>query len=371
MFVDQFIYKTGFEKAKIEYLIDILIDCYSNFLDYFKKTSCTVEDYKFGQWIDDCLYSYNKEKLLKCRLSWGGEGSIVNVLEGTKIICDGAFINVEIDKIIIPSSVKYIGRNAFPKCNHVKCYSQYFVVENGVFYTYDHKRIVKNISNTSCIFDIQDSVEFIDWNAFYGERVWAYDYPPYFFRISSKKLKPFYLAYARLLVQSKDIKDSLMRNDLLLDWMDQLPTKEKKQKNSKLRSTKIGFNESRFICDNVYVDEFGVVYSGNKKRLLCYPKELKLKTYELLSECEIIEDNAFNYSLDCDGEVMYIEGNKIVELKFPLMLKHIGQYGLVGLEELKIIYYNKKDKINCFKLLDNYKDFYVTSICNRMKMIPY
>lgn len=84
----------------------------------------------------------------------------------------------------------------------------------------------------------------------------------------------------------------------------------------------------------IYVDQYGVFYSEDKKRLLKYPREINLQEYAILPECEIIEDNAFEGGEYIDIYTHYVS-NKLTVLILSKNLKRIGKNGLEGCREIK------------------------------------
>lgn len=95
--------------------------------------------------------------------------------DGTETIDNGAFCDLGneidysyLDKIIIPSSVKFIGYAPFNKyLSEIICLSPYFEIENKTLYTKDKKRLIQCYADSE-EFQIPDSVEHIDNFAFYG-----------------------------------------------------------------------------------------------------------------------------------------------------------------------------------------------------------
>lgn len=86
----------------------------------------------------------------------------------------------------------------------------------------------------------------------------------------------------------------------------------------------------------VYIDNYGVVYSEDKKTLLKYSSDIDLKSYSILSECESISDNAFEGGMEYDPEFgAYYWGNKLKSLLLPPKVKSIGKEALLGCRELE------------------------------------
>ena len=96
------------------------------------------------------------------------------IADGTRIICDNAFYNASIEKLIIPSSVLIIGKNPFAgyfsprhesSINNICCHSCQFVLSNFALYTRDKKKIISYFGRDSK-FTIPQGVEIIGERAF-------------------------------------------------------------------------------------------------------------------------------------------------------------------------------------------------------------
>ena len=122
-------------------------------------------------------YSSDKKRLLRgCELAWWE----YSIIEGTETICNDAFFFNDVnedywdggpfnegDRIIIPQSVKIIGRNPFAQCSvSIANDSDYFTVENGALYTRDKKTLICYFGR-SHYFDIPEGVTHIGDRAFY------------------------------------------------------------------------------------------------------------------------------------------------------------------------------------------------------------
>lgn len=272
----------------------------------------------------------------------------ISIKAGTLTICDNAFEDSRIHSLHIPESVCVIGDNALPHNCHIESESSCFIVENGLVLSADRKRILVNCSNHNTIVDIPDSVAFVDSRAFLDvsdeSYAWAYDYPPYFLRINNPYINLFPTSYIRIIVPTEDVKQQMIKR---------------------------GFREDAFVVGNVYVDPFGVVYTHDKKMLLCFPKESSLKTYEIIPQCEALANDSFYWLPDPDEDGLNIIGNKLSSLVLPPNLKQIGNYALQGLTSLKTLLYNAEDEGHVFKMLESYKDYFVNNITKRVELISY
>lgn len=96
------------------------------------RTNATVED-KTNAKNDDygVKYSSDGKRLISAldRYNFSILKGEYSIPDGVEVICDNAFWgSKELDKLVIPKSVKKIGTNAFAFCNrlHVVCHSPYF-----------------------------------------------------------------------------------------------------------------------------------------------------------------------------------------------------------------------------------------------------
>ena len=92
------------------------------------------------------LYSQDWKKVLSCSYV---HCKSYNIRKGTRVICDGAFCNQNIEQLIIPSSVVTIGDNPFTSNPHyhdtkiaIKNQSPNYIVNKDVLYTKDGRTIV-------------------------------------------------------------------------------------------------------------------------------------------------------------------------------------------------------------------------------------
>lgn len=92
------------------------------------------------------LYSQDGKKVLSCSFV---HCKSYNIRKGTRIICDGAFVNQCIERLIIPSSVVAIGDNPFASDSYyhhtkiaIENQSQNYIVNEDALYTKDGRTIV-------------------------------------------------------------------------------------------------------------------------------------------------------------------------------------------------------------------------------------
>jgi len=99
------------------------------------------------------------------------------------------------------------------------------------------------------------------------------------------------------------------------------------------------YNEIRvdaFGTDAVYFDQYGIIYTEDKKKLLKFPMSSKIENYTVLSSCIEIGSNAFQGDEDYEPEGGYMcyYGNRLTNLILPEGLSIIGESALNGCREL-------------------------------------
>ena len=99
-----------------------------------------------------------------------GNQSIVNIPDGVIFIKGGAFSDMDIQKIIIPQSVKCIGDNPFAGIIDLKLisYSNKLKILDNVLYDIIEKRVICYLGNAESIC-IQEGMKILGANSFYGK----------------------------------------------------------------------------------------------------------------------------------------------------------------------------------------------------------
>ena len=137
------------------------MSCHDSQTEHFSKVTeeileTGVED-EFG-----ALYSPDGKRLLK-----GNDSGtyIYNIKEGTEVICDFAFQNSDVTKIIIPASVAVIGDNPFEFFNEIESQSSRFVVQDGMLIDLQEGRLISHFGKEESLV-VPDSVIHIGCAAF-------------------------------------------------------------------------------------------------------------------------------------------------------------------------------------------------------------
>lgn len=134
------------------------------------KTDSTFKEPMFTDVREPCWdayigYSYDKVYLFTDN---GFFLPVYKVKEGTQVICDLAFTDTDIRKLILPYSLRYIGYGAFSysKIEEIVCHSPHFKVENGAVYNAGMTRLESCFTHER-VFTVPSSVKEIAAGAFY------------------------------------------------------------------------------------------------------------------------------------------------------------------------------------------------------------
>lgn len=157
-------YKKAAELGHIESIIKIRETSRLINLCSIKKEDTSVVE------ISGMTYSSDKKILIK-----GGHQNRkeLKIPFGTRIICDGAFYNHSFTKIVIPSTVLFIGKNPFSEDNYLgfkgidrmDCYSANYIVLDHALYSQDKKKLISYFG-TDSEFSVPLGVEIIGEEAF-------------------------------------------------------------------------------------------------------------------------------------------------------------------------------------------------------------
>ena len=99
-----------------------------------------------------------------------GNDSIVQIPKGIKYIKGGAFSEKNVEKVIIPDTVIYIGDNPFAGCNNLKeivTHGRYQVIDKTLYDNFE-KRLIGCWNYEESIIFIQSGTKRIGKNAFFG-----------------------------------------------------------------------------------------------------------------------------------------------------------------------------------------------------------
>lgn len=143
--------------------------------DILNHTIVNEENNK--DWIEDerhVKYSKDGKKLIRGYCLY----EPYEIQNGVETVCDNAFSGkyfwdgsgwYEIEKIVIPKSVKYIGRNPFAFCSvRIICDSPNYVFEDNTLYTADKELLIGYYGYRQDVFIVPEGVKYIGDYAFAG-----------------------------------------------------------------------------------------------------------------------------------------------------------------------------------------------------------
>lgn len=321
-----------------------------------------------GSWKDgfDVVYSKDNTKLFSgpSAESYFYEIKVkeCSIREGTKIICDRAFdwavagvmqyntITIPesvthigdyafrsqlVETLVIPESVVYIGNNPFASCDNlakIVCLSNRFVVQNNVLYSSEMKRLI-HFGFKGNSFFVPDGVRIIGDSAFeYNKTIEQVHIPSSvisighcaFYGCNHLKSVSFHQSVVEIAYDAFYNCESLEHiyipkgskkrfKELLPEFEDKLS--ENDSSDNSYIDTKVTAED----LSNAWIDEFGVKYSADGKKLL---KGVDINSYHIKEGTIIICDNAF---IERD-----IKFEKMQYITIPNTVKYIGT-GVFGL----------------------------------------
>lgn len=355
--VEKFIYKTGFARSRTFNLIKIIhASAY-----FFSKQRNLRNQLNHCSGIERANIKLNGLIYTQdCKMLIGVENDsdILEIAEGCIAIGKYALESSHCRKLHIPSTIKYIADYSLPIQDYYEIIndSPYFKYENDLLLSADGKRLIRCLSESPVLSLPQEVVEISPealnptLNMECGDI--GYSGPPYILKINSDSLKVLQHSFKYYAVSSVALKETFMnlKVHLIDNYGDKL----------------CNISPEDILVDNLFVDKYGVVYTHDKKTLLCYPNESSYKEYHILEECETIAKGAFvtwfqtgaREEFDCsqiskddkperlvlglpspfheNDDTWYVP-NCLEILKLPCNLKYIADCALDGLKNLKTI----------------------------------
>lgn len=200
--------------------------------------------------------------------------------------------------LTITDGIKGIAVGALNGCTIIANESEMFVIKGNSLYNREFRELIYNW-DTSDIVELPEGIQRINELAFQN----------------TPKILVLPLSY-----DEKYIKDTLFCEVIVVPKHFQL---EKH------------WNKTILTHKKVIIDDYGVIYTEDKRELLRYPISLQHKHYSIAKECIKIGDHAFEGDVDPDIEFgMYYLGNSLEELLLPESLKCIGIGALEGCRNL-------------------------------------
>ena len=252
--------------------------------------------------------------------------------DGTKKIPTGAFTDYRAEawdhcfsgkgkRIVIPSSVVEIEDDAIDGEYDIVCNSDAFSWYKGGLYSKDFRRLIY----LPCLtrprkVNLHPSIDKIACN--------FYDSSYYLNMESSETVTVHYPTV--VLVAEKPWKNwSLPEKAILCVPVGQRNAFEEQA----------GDSSGLLIEGDVFIDNEGVIYSEDKKRLIRFADTIAIEKYKVIDGCEIIDDNSFMEFVTYYGHSYYemdFSGNSLKEIELPDGLKEISFGGCRHLEQIRI-----------------------------------
>ena len=278
---------------------------------YYSLTNTYVDE--FG-----VEYTPDKKVLLRWRDILKEEvefPSYYSVFEGTKVICDDAFMFCKnLTTISLPKSLKYIGRSVFEgtRLSSISCDSSMFVVDNNILFSYDQKILYYYPEDKKdTYYEVPEQVKHIVKGCF--------STASYLWVICLKHIQYDFddLAFiGKYISIPKGTKKYIH-----VDYNTYGPPGEKYPD---IVETRNNIFEGDLIVDD------GVVYSSDKSILYRFPYWLDREEYRVDEKCKIIEEAAFDDNTEIDEWGQHIRFNKLKTLFLPNGLEEIKDYAFVG-----------------------------------------
>ncbi len=252
--------------------------------------------------------------------------------DGTKVIPTGAFTNYRAEsldmccsgkgkRIVIPSSVVEIEDDAIDGEYDVICNSDAFSWYKGGLYTKDFRRLVylPRLPRPRKV-HLHPNVEKIACN-FIDEVL----------RLNMESSEYVTVHYPTVvLVSEKPWKNWSLPEKAILC----LPVGQRKA-----FKEQAGNEGGLLIEGDVFIDDEGVIYSEDKKRLIRFPDTISIERYKIIEGCEVIENQSFEGFLTFFGhsyDEMCFSSNSLKEIELPNGLKEISFAGCRHLEQIRI-----------------------------------
>lgn len=294
------------------------------------------------------LYSIDGKRLLKCR---NYKIESYSIKRGTKVICNIAFGDdfehtcESLREIVIPDTVTKIGFGAFMECNSLQqVIIPDSVIEIGDIAFWDCKSLQQ-------IF-ISNSIKIIGEEAFWGcISLRQIIIPDSVISIGERAFSRCFSL--KQIIISKGISEKFkgMLDKDLWDKLVELSDSKSNSLPKEIDYPSTEFTEEDII--NGISDEYGVVYSRDRKRLLkC--KNYDLETYSIKYGTEVICECAFGDVLEMSckslqqivipdsvtkiGNRTFFECESLIQINIPGSVTSIGDFALYGCKSLKQIH---------------------------------
>lgn len=291
-------------------------DCSSLNKVVVKSDKVKFEDSVFENCCELSSFEAEHLRIISKRLFNGCANLTFLLCPNIEFIGEAAFEFCSNLEFQMPNSVKSIGFAAFNGIKNIVT-NENFVYENRILFDKDKKCLI------SCN-QIEKKINIPEGTVTTSKEAFN-KIPDYFVlpnTLSDKSIMEL------LSLKSKYIQ---LPNDRSID--DTIPIINEE---GKKYCSRYYISANMYGHSSAFLDEEGVLYSDDKKKLLKYPMSLQLLKYSILPECEEIGDNAFEGFEDCDPEFgMYYPGNMLEELILPPNLQSIGNNALEGCRKIQ------------------------------------
>ena len=283
------------------------------------STKATEED---GEWVDEygVKYSADQKKLIRAPENLYGDYS---VLDGTIVICEGAFGSCEnLQEITLSSGVMSIRVDAFSFCNNLR---EIKVSESNKFYrAIDGILYTKNLKTIIC-------------------------YP------QGKRDKKFVIPSGVTSIGDEAFSDCLYLKGITLP--SSVTSIGERIFNGCWNLEEINVNES----NKFYRAIDGVLYTKDLKTIICYPKGKENEKFVIPSGVTRIENEAFRYcsdlleitlppSVTSIGDFAFEECIILQEITLPSSVTSIGDFAFAGCDNLRGIKVDENNRT--YKTID-------------------
>lgn len=348
-------------------------------------TSYSKKDENDSWWDEFAVtYSIDNTKLLygPSDESYGIEEEY-SIREGTKVICnrafdwalagrfqfkkitmpesvthigDYAFRGQLFETIIIPKSVVFIGNNPFSSCDNLAkiiCLSNRFVAQNNVLYSSDMKRLI-HFGFKGNTFFVPDGVRIIGDSAFdYCKTIEQVHIPPSVISIGEQafygcdhlKVVFFHQSVVEIAYDAfyncESLEHIMIPVGTTERFEQMLPGLEDKliediQTEKPNLDTKVTAEE----LASAWIDEFGVKYSKDKKKLLEGPTEENIKGSHIWKKMVLFGSYTIQQGTIIICDKAFLNCMELESVILPNSIKIIGSHAFKGCRKLSSVKLN-------------------------------
>ena len=281
-----------------------------------------TESYKDEEY--GLLYDEDKRRLLRCSF----QITICTIIEGTKIICDHAFLDRNILSVQIPESVMAIGKEAFCHCHRLES----ITIPEGVHMIGDYA--FANCYKLATI-HLPESLNVIGDDIFYNCNRLSGIYIPKGFKSIYDALLPDYKNILIEEEESEDISTEVTEDDLANAWTDEFGVKYSVDRKRLLRVnetlTSYSIKEgTKVICD----ESFGYDFGNRYIKSINIPNSVVRIGYAAFRDCEVLANITLPDSVELIGEKAFSGCKSLSEIFLPNSISQLGDCAFYECESL-------------------------------------